>query len=280
MNYENDNSEDKRRAQEESEGFDEIRKELEEVRKLKETLKKEIEEIRKREADRPKRRIHRSQRGTMHPRDIPRPPKPTPFDLRPLTESLSDMMEGLGERIEESMRGIEGIEAHVKVPKVYIRPRKDRSSKKSKSKQRKSKRRDREIEKIPPGRVARIISPLGSEERLKILDFLKEGGKSFNDMETYTGKTGSSLTHHLTPLLDAGYVIKGEVRGTYYVTVEGRLAYRLAQWLTNQVERERVKTGNNGDSEVAVIIDDEDGGSRTIADIEQDDSDIEGDKWK
>jgi DNA-binding transcriptional ArsR family regulator len=272
MNYEYDNSEDERRAQDESQGVDEIRKELEEVRKLKETLKKEIDGIREREADRPKRRTHRSHRGPVRPRDIPRPPKPPPFDLRPLTESLSDMMEGLGEKIEESIRGIEGIEAHVKVPKVHIRrSRKDRSS-------RRSRRRDREIEKIPPGRVARIISPLGSEERLKILDFLKEGGKSFNDMEAYTEKTGSSLTHHLTPLLDAGYVIKGEVRGTYYVTVEGRLAYRLAQWLTNQVERERVKTGNNGDSEVKVAFEDEDGGSNTIVDVEQDYSDVEEDE--
>ncbi len=272
MNYEYDNSEDERQTQDESEGIDEIRKELEEVRKLKETLKREIEGIRERETDRPRRRIHRSQRGPMHPRDIPKPPIPPMFDLRPLTESLSDMMEGLGEKIEESMRGIEGIEAHVKVPKVYVRrARKDRRS-------RRSRRRDREIERIPPGRVARIISPLGSEERLKILDFLKEGGKSFNDMETYTGKTGSSLTHHLTPLLDAGYVIKGEVRGTYYVTVEGRLAYRLAQWLTNQVERERVKTGNNGDSEVEVAFEDEDGGSNTNVDVEQDDSDDEGDE--
>ena len=267
MNYEYDNSENERRTQDESEGIDEIRKELEEVRKLKETLKKEIEGVRERETDRPQRRTHRSHRGPMRPRDIP---KPTPFDLRPLTESLSDMMEGLGEKIEASLSGIEGIEAHVRVPKIHLRrARKDRIS-------RKGRRRDREIEKIPPGRVARIISPLGSEERLKILDFLKEGGKSFNDMETYTGKTGSSLTHHLTPLLDAGYVIKGEVRGTYYVTVEGRLAYRLAQWLTNQVERERVKTGNNGDSEVEVAFEDEEGGSLASTDVEQDDSDVEG----
>ena len=271
MKYDRESSEAERRAREKYQGVDEIRKELEEVRMLKETLKKEIEGIRERKVDRRRRRTHLSQRDAKDSRDIPKPPIPPMFDLRPLTESLSDMMEGLGERIEESMRGIEGIEAHVKVPKVYIRPRKGRSS-------RRSRRRDREIEKIPPGRVARVISPLGSEERLKILDFLKEGGKSFNDMETYTEKTGSSLTHHLTPLLDAGYVIKGEVRGTYYVTVEGRLAYRLAQWLTNQVERERVKTGNNGDSEVKVAFEDEDGGSNTIVDIEQDDSDVEGDE--
>ena len=270
MNYEYDNSEDERPAQEEPQGVDEIRKELEEVRKLKETLKKEIEGIREHKVDRRRRRPHLSQRDAKDPRGIPRPPKPPPIDLRPLTESLSDMMDGLGEKIEQSLSGIEGIEAHVRVPKIRLRrARKDRSS-------RRGRRRDREIEKISPGRVAQIISPLGSEERLKILDFLKEGGKSFNDIETHTGKTGSSLTHHLTPLLDAGYVIKGEVRGTYYVTVEGRLSYRLAQWLTNQVERERVKTGNNGDSKVEADFEDEEGGSSTIVDVEQEDSDVEG----
>jgi DNA-binding transcriptional ArsR family regulator len=116
--------------------------------------------------------------------------------------------------------------------------------------------RDRDIEMIPPERVAKIISPLGSEERLRILDFLKEGGRTFNDLETHTGKTGSSLTHHLTPLLDAGYVIKGEVRGTYYVTVEGRLAYRLAQWLTSKVERQLERTVNgNGEGPLRVVVD-------------------------
>jgi DNA-binding transcriptional ArsR family regulator len=114
------------------------------------------------------------------------------------------------------------------------------------------------IESIAPERVAKIVAPLGSEERLRLLDFLKAGGKSFNDIENHTGKTGSSLTHHLNPLVEAGYVVKGEVRGTYYVTVEGRLAYRLAQWLTHRVESQRKQNGNNGDAEVAVeFVDDE-----------------------
>ncbi|MFX1368575.1 MAG: ArsR/SmtB family transcription factor, partial [Promethearchaeota archaeon] len=116
---------------------------------------------------------------------------------------------------------------------------------------RKSKRikREKKYQRISPERVARVVSPLGSEERLKILYFLKDGAKSFNELEAYTAKTGSSLTHHLNPLLEAGYVIKGEVRGTYYVTVEGSLAYRLAQWLTSKVERQRDRSGSNGNGE-------------------------------
>ena len=105
-------------------------------------------------------------------------------------------------------------------------------------------------------RVAKFVGPLGNEERLRILDFLKKGSKTFNDIENEIGKTGSSLTHHLNPLIDAGYVVKGEVRGTYYVTVEGRLAYRLAQWLTYRVERQKRRNGKN--DEVKVEFDDED----------------------
>ncbi|MHA2322669.1 MAG: ArsR/SmtB family transcription factor [Candidatus Thorarchaeota archaeon] len=153
----------------------------------------------------------------------PRPPRPPrvprvprvariDLDLEGLTDSLETMMDGLGDQIEMSLRSVEGL----KVPGIRVRKGRRRT------KRRKGQRR--EIESIVPERVAKIVAPLGSEERLKLLDYLKTGGKTFNDIENYTGKTGSSLTHHLNPLIEAGYVVKGEVRGTYYVTVEGRLA--------------------------------------------------------
>ena len=209
----------------------EIKKELEEVRRLKDTLKEEIEDVRSQKARRD--RTVKTRRHHKAPRP-PRPPNPY-VDLSGLTESLENMMEGLGEQIEASMRGIEGIDASFKFPQISMRRR-------GRSKRRK------DIENIPPNRVAEVISPLGSEERLRILEFLKDGSKTFNELENHTGKTGSSLTHHLNPLLDAGYVIKGEVRGTYYVTVEGRLAYRLAQWLTSRLEHERTKNGKAKES--------------------------------
>ncbi|TFG13734.1 ArsR family transcriptional regulator [Candidatus Thorarchaeota archaeon] len=214
-----------------SSSVDEIKKELEEVRRLKETLKEEIDEVRSQKTRRE--RIAKTRRHHKAPRP-PHPPNPY-VDLSGLTESLEHMMEGLGEQIEASMRGIEGIDASFKFPQISMR-RRGRSA------------RRKDIENIPPDRVAEVISPLGSEERLNILKFLKDGSKTFNELENYTGKTGSSLTHHLNPLLDAGYVIKGEVRGTYYVTVEGRLAYRLAQWLTSRLEQERNKNGKAKDS--------------------------------
>jgi DNA-binding transcriptional ArsR family regulator len=245
-----------------NEDIDAIKKELEEVRKLKDELKKEVEDVKaqKREEmikeDRP--HLHRedARRHGTEPRRVrmPRPSRPDKppiapraprlaridLDLEGLTDSLETMMDGLGHQIEMSLRNVEGL----KVP--GIRVRKGRHRTEGREKQR------REIESIAPERVAKIVAPLGSEERLKLLDYLKTGGKSFNDIENHSGRTGSSLTHHLNPLVEAGYVVKGTVRGVYYVTVEGRLAYRLAQWLTHRVERQRERKDNNGASEVDV----------------------------
>jgi len=190
--------------------IDEVKKELEEVRRLKEDLKAEIEEIRREKLRRPDRER----------RVFFEPPK---IDLSGLTESLDEMMENIQEQIRVSLRGVKDLDRRIET-RIFREPRR---------------KREEEIERIPPERVARVISPLGSEERLKILHYLRDGSKTFNELEEHTSRIGSSLTHHLQPLIDAGYVIKGEARGTYYVTVEGRLAYRLAQWLTSRLEQEK-----------------------------------------
>lgn len=212
--------------------MDELRRELEEVKKLKETLKDEIEEIRR---DRVTER-RRSRRSTV----IVEPPR---IDLSGITDSLEEMMEDIGDQIGSSLRGVENIGEKFR----WKHPRRTRSSR----------RRRPDIETIPPERIASVISPLGSEERLKILDHLKEGARTFNELEEKTGRTGSSLTHHLSPLVDAGYVVKGEVRGTYFITVEGRLAYRLSQWLTSRLEREMDQRGDLGAQEADPDFDDE-----------------------
>jgi len=239
----------------------EMKRELAEIRRMKEELRREIEGVRS-----DKVRVLRA-RGHDMP-EPPRPPKPARvprvpraprraamIDFSSLTDDLEDMMEGLGEQIEIGLKSV----GDIKIP--HLRLGKRRKSRRTKSKKRK------DYEKIPPERIAQVIGPLGGEERLKILNFLKEGGKTFKELEEFTGKAGSSLTHHLSPLVEAGYVIKGEVRGTYYVTVEGRLAYRLAQWLTSRLEEERVLSDvkkakveetsaqNNGD--VSIQIDDD-----------------------
>ena len=252
-----------------NDNVDDIKKELDEVRKLKEELRREVEDIRREKEDTIRRRekAHRRTEESIHSRRS-KPPRPSSrvppvppvppvadidFDLSGITDSLEDMMDGLGRSIEASIKGVAGIGKSFRIPGIHIH----RTDKRGKKVRKRSKKmRKSNIEKIPPERVAKIVAPLGSEERLRILEFLKGGGKTFNDIEIFTEKTGSSLTHHLNPLVEAGYVVKGEVRGTYYLTVEGRLAYRLSQWLTHRVEKQRTKTGNNGSNgEAEVTVD-------------------------
>ncbi len=226
-----------------TENLDNIRKELEEVRKLKESLKEEIERLHKeREASGEEHRFRGSHRAHGPPEPCC-PPDSHYVDLSSITDGLDEMMEGLGEQIRKSVREVSDLGVSLESPRFMIR--------------RMGRHARRGMENIPAERVAQAVSPLGSEERLRILDILKDGGKSFNELETLTGKTGSSLTHHLTPLMDAGYVIKGEVRGTYYITVAGRLAYRLAQWLTSRVEWQRSRTGDSGEGKVSVSFEED-----------------------
>ena len=253
-----------------SDDIDNIKRELEEVRRLKEELRKEVEEARR---DR-KEALGRDQDELREERERvrkSRPPRPSrriragrdiDIDLSGITDSLEDMMDGLGKSIEMSLKDVEGIGTDLRFPGIRIHKtsRKGRKVRKS------------DIEKIPPERVAKIVAPLGSEERLRILEFLKTGGQNFKDIENATQKYGSSLTHHLNPLVDAGYVVKGEVRGMYYLTVEGRLAYRLAQWLTHRVESQRLSAGNNGASEVDIDFD-EDADEKVV--IVEDEADLE-----
>jgi DNA-binding transcriptional ArsR family regulator len=249
-----------------AEDIDEIKKELEEIRRIKADLQEELEEVRRTREDHRRERRGRIARPPTPPRPA-RPYRAAVVDLAPITEGLEDMMEGLGDQIRESVRGLEDIGDIFSGPILKAR------------KKSKHKKREKKYQRIPPERVARVVSPLGSEERLKILYFLKDGAKSFNELETYTGKTGSSLTHHLNPLLEAGYVIKGEVRGTYYVTVEGSLAYRLAQWLTSKVERQRYKSGNGDNYTLKVdkdeTTDDDEFHVAVVKEVDDDTEDIE-----
>jgi hypothetical protein len=155
-----------------SDDLDNIRKELEEVRKLKEELRREVEDVRREKEDSRRHRVDEARRRVAAGRPV-RPPRPpnaprapcvprvarVDLNLEDLTDSLETMMDGLGDQIEMSLRSVEGL----KIP--GIRVHKDRR----RTKRRKENRR--EIESIAPERVAKIIAPLGSEERLKLLDY-------------------------------------------------------------------------------------------------------------
>lgn len=68
-------------------------------------------------------------------------------------------------------------------------------------------------------KLAQFFAALGHTRRLRIVNLLaiSPKGLTFEDIETQTGITGSSLFHHLRPLRDAGLInrkIKG--RFTFY----------------------------------------------------------------
>ncbi len=224
---------------------------IEELRREIEHLKREFENLKREKEQGVEPPMPEGPPGPPPPQagPHPRPPQPGPphkhrhvhppppvIDLGPLIDGLDEMMEGIGEQIRLAVGCLDGVGKEIRIrPLKRMKGQRPRSMK--------------SIQAIPPERIARVVDPLGNVDRLRILDYLRNGGKSFNELEQYIGKTGSSLTHHLTPLLEAGYIIKGEVRGMYYITVMGRLAYKLAQWLTYRLEKQEELTGMPAEEE-------------------------------
>ncbi len=86
-------------------------------------------------------------------------------------------------------------------------------------------------------KVARAMSALGEEHRLKILSSLMSGGKYINELQQELGEiTTSTLSSHLDVLEKAGYVVQEKVRGRYLITMPGRTAYRMARKVVQFLE--------------------------------------------
>jgi len=87
-------------------------------------------------------------------------------------------------------------------------------------------------------KIADVMSALGHEHRLRILNELMSGGKYINELqEKLTEITTSTLSSHLNVLEDAGLVVQEKVRGRYLITMPGRTAYKMAQRITKFLER-------------------------------------------
>ncbi len=50
-----------------------------------------------------------------------------------------------------------------------------------------------------------------------------------------SGLAPGTLPHHLKQLEEAGYVTQERVRGRYLITIPGRMALKLAEYLHNQM---------------------------------------------
>ena len=88
-------------------------------------------------------------------------------------------------------------------------------------------------EKADFGKVAKLMSALGSEHRLGILNELMDGGKYVNELQEKLSEiTTSTLSSHLSVLEETGLVVQEKVRGRYLITMPGRTAYKMAMKVT------------------------------------------------
>ena len=117
---------------------------------------------------------------------------------------VEDVMEGVAAEIETSFR---------------FRPR-DRVEKTWKYRKPRS---------VDVNRAASVMSALGNENRLKILDALSRGGLYAGDLQEALADIGAStLSSHLDVLEESGFVTQERRRGRYLITVPGRLAVNMA----------------------------------------------------
>ena len=91
-------------------------------------------------------------------------------------------------------------------------------------------------------KTAEIMSALGHEHRLKILQELMSGGKYINELQEKLSEiTTSTLSSHLKLLEEAGLVVQEKVRGRYLVTMPGRAAYKMAIRTAKFLERGKME---------------------------------------
>jgi len=87
-------------------------------------------------------------------------------------------------------------------------------------------------------KMSEVMSALGQEHRLRILEELVSGGKYINELQEKLSEiTASTLSSHLKVLEEAGLVVQEKVRGRYLITMPGRIAYNMASRITKSLER-------------------------------------------
>ena len=167
-------------------------------------------------------------------------------EMKNLKEQLQDVTErklkrgrgiyiDVGNRVhdyvEDVMEGVaEGIHGELE-KSIFIGPRGVRILREGKA------HRKDEI-KVSFPKVAEVMSALGQEHRLRILNELMSGGKYINELQEKLSEiTTSTLSSHLKVLEEAGLVVQEKVRGRYLITMPGRTAYKMARRVTRFLER-------------------------------------------
>ena len=83
--------------------------------------------------------------------------------------------------------------------------------------------------------TADVMSALGNEHRIKILEELSWGGMYASDLqEALKDISPSTMSSHLDVLQDAGLVVQEKRRGRYLISMRGRLAINMASSIAKQ----------------------------------------------
>ena len=143
-----------------------------------------------------------------------------------------DVGDRVHDYVEDMMEGVaEGIHGELE-KSIFIGPRGVRILR-----EKEPYKREPKVEVSFP-KVAEVMSALGHEHRLKILDELMSGGKYINELQEKLSEiTTSTLSSHLDVLEEAGLVVQEKVRGRYLITMPGRTAYKMARRVTRFLER-------------------------------------------
>ena len=91
------------------------------------------------------------------------------------------------------------------------------------------------VRKVPAKDAEQLLAPLASAERIELLYLLAEEPRYHQDLMELSGLKPGTLPHHLKQLEEAGYVTQERVRGRYLITIPGRMALKLAEYLHNQM---------------------------------------------
>jgi DNA-binding transcriptional ArsR family regulator len=101
------------------------------------------------------------------------------------------------------------------------------------------------VQRVPAAEAERLLAPLASAERIELLYLLADEPRYHQDLMDLSGLKPGTLPHHLKQLEEAGFVTQERVRGRYLITIPGRMALKLAEYLHNQMISEIGKDADN-----------------------------------
>ncbi|MHA2297452.1 MAG: ArsR/SmtB family transcription factor [Candidatus Hodarchaeales archaeon] len=120
----------------------------------------------------------------------------------------------------------------------------------TKSHHRKSRFRGRRFSKVQQEqffeKAPEILGLLSDSNRLKLLKRLESGPKYQSDLVDERIQ-GGTFKHHVSKLMDAGWIIQEKARGRYLITINGREALKFAEFLFTRMNPDLSKNDNENE---------------------------------